>query len=77
MADHFNPVANIKIQALKQLPAPKSSRNQDESLSSSMSGKEARHTQEDEQSSPLHPCSSLGVSPDSGTGRNSYTGTFL
>lgn len=64
-------MANIKIQALKQLPAPTSSRSQDDSSSSSMNGKEAKHSQEDDQSSPLHPCSSSGVSPDSGSGRNS------
>ncbi|OWM68928.1 hypothetical protein CDL15_Pgr025115 [Punica granatum] len=70
--DHFGPVSNIKIQALKQLPAPTSSRSQDDSSSSSsMNGKEAKHSQEDEQSSPLYPHCSSGVSPDSGTGRNS------
>ncbi|XP_031401930.1 protein UPSTREAM OF FLC isoform X2 [Punica granatum] len=71
-SDHFSPVSNIKIQALKQLPAPASSRSQDDSSSSSsMNGKEAKHSQEDELSSPLHPHGSSGVSPDSGTGRNS------
>lgn len=71
-ADHFSLIPNIKLPALKQLPPPTSSRSLDDSSSSSgMNGKEIRHSQEDEQSSPLHPRSSSGVSPDSGTGRNS------
>ncbi|KAK4791440.1 hypothetical protein SAY86_031853 [Trapa natans] len=70
-SDSFSPVANIKIQALKQLPAPTSSRSQDDSSSSSMNGKECKHSQEEEQYSPLHPHSSSGVSLDSGNGRNS------
>ncbi|KAK4773635.1 hypothetical protein SAY87_028654 [Trapa incisa] len=72
LRDSFSPIANIKIQALKQLPAPTSSKSQDDSSSSSsMNEKECKHSQEDGQSSPLHLHSSSRVSPDSGTGRNS------
>ncbi|KAK4780170.1 hypothetical protein SAY87_016276 [Trapa incisa] len=72
-ADHFSTVSNIKMPALKQLPPPMSSRSiDDSSSSSSMNGKEVKPSQEDEQSSPLHPHTSSGVSPDSGAGRNSF-----
>ncbi|KAK4764054.1 hypothetical protein SAY87_013492 [Trapa incisa] len=71
-ADHFSTVANIKMPALKQLPPPMSSRSLDDSSSSSsMNGKEVKQSQEDEQSSLLHPHISSGISPDSGPGRNS------
>lgn len=76
-SDRFSPVANVKIQNLKQLPEPTSSRSQDESSSSSsLNGKETKHSQEEELSPPVErPGGSSSVSPESG--KNSSWGGSL
>lgn len=70
-------MANVKIQNLKQLPEPTSSRSQDESSSSSsLNGKETKHSQEEELSPPVErPGGSSSVSPESG--KNSSWGGSL
>ncbi|KAJ9178047.1 hypothetical protein P3X46_009965 [Hevea brasiliensis] len=71
-SDRFAPVGTMKIQNLKQLPEPASSRCQDDSLSSSsMNGKETKNCQDDELSPPLQRSGSSGVSPESRNGKNS------
>ncbi|EEF38657.1 conserved hypothetical protein [Ricinus communis] len=71
-SDRFGPVGTIKMQNLKQLPEPASSRCRDDSSSSSsMNGKETKHSQEDELSPPLQRPGSSGVSPESRDGKNS------
>ncbi|KAJ7947883.1 Protein UPSTREAM OF FLC like [Quillaja saponaria] len=48
-SDRFSPISNIKIQSLKQSPEPVSCRSHDDSSSSSsLNGRETRHSQEDE-----------------------------
>lgn len=76
-SDHSCQVANVKIQNLKQLPEPTSSRSQDESSSSSsLNGKETKHSQEEELSPPVErPGGSCSVSPESG--KNSSWGGSL
>ncbi|XP_050368312.1 protein SOSEKI 3 [Argentina anserina] len=76
-SDRFSPIANVKIQSLKQLPEPTSSRSQDDSSSSSsLNGKETKHLQEDELSPPVErPGGSSSVSPESG--KNSSWGGSL
>jgi hypothetical protein len=70
--DHFAPVGTIKMQNLKLLPQPASSRSQDDSSSaSSLNGKETKHSQEDEISPRLQHPGSSGVSPESTVGKNS------
>ncbi|KAF7805648.1 protein UPSTREAM OF FLC-like isoform X1 [Senna tora] len=70
-SDRFSPISNDKIQNLKQLPEPASSRSHDEaSSSSSLNGKETRHSQEDELSPGQHTGSS-DVSPESRAGKSS------
>ncbi|OAY51517.1 hypothetical protein MANES_04G013400v8 [Manihot esculenta] len=71
-SDRFAPVGTIKIQNLKQMPEPASSRSQDDSASSSsMNGKEPKHSQDDELSPTLQHPGSSGVSPESRDGKNS------
>ncbi|KAG5248280.1 protein UPSTREAM OF FLC [Salix suchowensis] len=71
-SDNFSPVRIIKMQNLKLLPEPASSRSQDDSSSaSSLNGKETKHSQEDEISPPLQHPGSSGVSPESTAGKNS------
>nr|XP_028944431.1 protein UPSTREAM OF FLC isoform X3 [Malus domestica] len=75
----FSPLAEIKIQSLKQLPEPASSRSQDDSSSSSsLNGKETKLSQEYELS-PLvqHPEGSSSASPESTVGKNSSWGGSL
>lgn len=63
---------NVKMQNLKQLPEPTSSRSQDDSSSpSSMNGKETKHSREEEQSPPIERLGSSGVSPESTVGKSS------
>ncbi|TQE04038.1 hypothetical protein C1H46_010409 [Malus baccata] len=78
-SDRFSPVAEIKIQNLKQLPEPASSRSQDDSSSSSsLNGKETKHSQEDELSPPVQrPEGSSSASPESTVGKNSTWGGSL
>ncbi|KAL6199848.1 hypothetical protein ACLB2K_029630 [Fragaria x ananassa] len=73
----FSPIANAQIQTLKQLPEPTSSRSRDDSSSSSsLNGKETKHSQEDELSRPVErPRGSSSVSPESG--KNSSWGGSL
>jgi hypothetical protein len=76
--ERFSPIANIKMQSLKQLPEPASSRsNDDSSSSSSMNGKETKHSQEDELSPPVQRPGSSSVSPESRVGKNSSWGGSL
>lgn len=71
LADRFSPINNIKTQNPKQLPEPASSRSHDEaSSSSSLNGKETRHSQEDELS-PGQRTGSSEVSPESRDGKSS------
>ncbi|KAH7542714.1 hypothetical protein FEM48_Zijuj02G0103500 [Ziziphus jujuba var. spinosa] len=74
----LSPAMNVKIQNLKQLPEPTSSRSQDDSSSSSsLNGKETKHSQEEDLSPPAERPSSSGVSPESGIGQNStWTGSL-
>jgi hypothetical protein len=66
------------MQSLKQLPEPASSRSHDDSSSSSsMNGKETKHSQEDELSPPVQRPSSSSVSPESRVGKNSSWGGSL
>ncbi|KAL5765682.1 hypothetical protein ACOSP7_016299 [Xanthoceras sorbifolium] len=68
----FSPLGNTKIQSLKQLPEPGSSRSQDDSSSSSsMNGKGTRHSQDDDLSPSVQRPGSSGVSPESTVGKNS------
>lgn len=70
--DRFSPVVNVKMQNLKQLPEPTSSRSQDDSSSSSsLNGKETKHSQEDELSPSAELPGSSAVSPESRAGKNS------
>ncbi|XP_011032320.1 PREDICTED: protein UPSTREAM OF FLC [Populus euphratica] len=70
--DRFAPAGTIKMQNLKLLPEPASSRSQDDSSSSaSLNGKETKHSQEDEVSPPQQRPGSSGVSPESTVGKNS------
>ncbi|KAI4334330.1 hypothetical protein L6164_019039 [Bauhinia variegata] len=63
----FSPISNAKIQSLKQLPEPASSRNHDDSSSSSsLNGKETRHSQDE--LSPAQLTGSSDVSPESRAG---------
>ncbi|KAJ7981062.1 Protein UPSTREAM OF FLC like [Quillaja saponaria] len=72
-SDRFCPISNINIQSLKQLPEPVSSRsNDDSSSSSSLNGKETRHSHDDELSIVLHDGSS-NVSPESRAGNGSLS----
>ncbi|KAL6195841.1 hypothetical protein ACLB2K_031458 [Fragaria x ananassa] len=73
----FSPIANVQIQTLKQLPEPTSCRSRDDSSSSSsLNGKETKHSQEDELSPPVErPRGSSSVSPESG--KNSSWGGSL
>ncbi|KAJ6715705.1 UPSTREAM OF FLC PROTEIN (DUF966) [Salix koriyanagi] len=71
-SDRFAPVGTIKMQNLKLLPEPASSRSQDDSSSSaSLNGKETKHSQEDEVSPPQQRPGSSGVSPESTGGKKS------
>ncbi|CAJ1979232.1 unnamed protein product [Sphenostylis stenocarpa] len=64
-SDRFSPINNVKIQSMKLLQGPASSRSHDEaSSSSSMNGKETRISQDDELSQEPHTGSS-DVSPES------------
>ncbi|XP_011028264.1 PREDICTED: protein UPSTREAM OF FLC-like isoform X3 [Populus euphratica] len=77
-ADHIAPGGTIKIQNLKLLPQPASSRSQDDSSSaSSLNGKETKHSQEDEISPRLQHPGSSGVSPESTGGNNSTWNSSL
>lgn len=77
-SERFSPIANIKLQSLKQLPEPISSRSHDDSSSSSsMNGKETKHSQEDELSPPVQLPDSTCVSPESRVGKNSTWGGSL
>ncbi|CAL0334011.1 unnamed protein product [Lupinus luteus] len=70
-SDRFSPISNVKTQSVKLLPGPSSSRSHDEasSSSSSMNGKDTRHSQENEFSEEPHGGSS-NVSPESTTGKS-------
>ena len=69
--DRFSPITNVKIQSVKQLSGPASSRSHDDaSSSSSMNGKETRQSQEDELS-PRQRSGSSDVSPESRAGNSS------
>ncbi|XP_027348249.1 protein UPSTREAM OF FLC-like [Abrus precatorius] len=69
-SDRFSPIGNVKIQNVKLLPGPASCRSHDEaSSSSSMNGKETRHSQDDELSQEPHTGSS-DVSPESRAGKS-------
>ncbi|KAM6558188.1 protein SOSEKI 3 [Cannabis sativa] len=75
-SDRFSPVVNVKMQNLnlKQLPGPTSCRSQDDSSSSSsLNGKETKHSQEEELSPPVKSPGSSAVSPESRAGKNSST----
>lgn len=64
-ADRFSPINSVKTQSVKLLPGPASFRSHDEaSSSSSMNGKERRHSHDDELSQEQHTGSS-DVSPES------------
>lgn len=68
----------MKMQNPKQLQELVSSRNQDESSSSSsLNGKEAKHSQDDDISPPLQRPVSCSVSPESRVGNNSSSGGSL
>lgn len=71
-SDRFSPVVNVKLQNLKQLPEPISSRSQDDSSSSSsLNGKDTKHSLEEELSPPVERPGSSAVSPESRAGKNS------
>ncbi|KAG8644676.1 hypothetical protein MANES_11G152200v8 [Manihot esculenta] len=70
-SDRFAPVGTMKIQNLKQLPEPASSRCQDDSSSSSSMNRETKNSQDDDVSPPLQRPGSSGVSPESRDGKNS------
>ncbi|KAL1323569.1 hypothetical protein AAHE18_13G025600 [Arachis hypogaea] len=64
-SDRYSPINNVKMQSMKLLPGPPSSRSHDEASSSdSMNGKEIKNSQEDELSQGPHSGSS-DVSPES------------
>ncbi|XP_024985953.1 protein UPSTREAM OF FLC [Cynara cardunculus var. scolymus] len=68
----------VKLQNLKQLPEPPSARSQDDSSSStSMSGRETKHSQDEELSPPVRLSSSSGVSPESRGGKSTVSGGCL
>ncbi|CAK9182821.1 unnamed protein product [Ilex paraguariensis] len=68
----LSPAANIRLPIHKQLAEPESSRSQDESSSSSsMSGRDTKHSQDDELSPPVQHPSSSGVSPESSAVKDS------
>lgn len=70
LTGRYSPISNGKLQSLKQLPEPASSRSHDEaSSSSSLNGKEIRQSQDDELSPGQHTCSS-DASPESRAGKN-------
>ncbi|XP_040993267.1 LOW QUALITY PROTEIN: protein SOSEKI 2 [Juglans microcarpa x Juglans regia] len=70
-SDRFSPIGIIKTQNLRQLPEPSSSRShEDSSSSSSMNGKETKHSQEDELSPPVQGPGSSSVSPESRAEKN-------
>ncbi|GMH07100.1 hypothetical protein Nepgr_008940 [Nepenthes gracilis] len=74
---HFSPAAARRMQKVKRLPEPPSSRSQDEtSSSSSLNGKETKHHQDDEVS-PFQCSSSSGVSPESKIGNHYSWGGSL
>ncbi|KAK2433854.1 protein SOSEKI [Trifolium repens] len=69
-SDRFSPINDVKIQSVKLLPGPASCRSHDEaSSSSSMNGKETRHSQDDELSQEHH-TGSCDVSPESRAGKS-------
>ncbi|XP_028808150.1 protein UPSTREAM OF FLC isoform X2 [Neltuma alba] len=69
-SDRYSPIGNVKLQSLKQLPEPASSRSHDEaSSSSSLNGKETRQSQDDELSPGQHTGSS-DASPESRAGKS-------
>lgn len=71
-ADRFGPVGSIKNQNLRQLPDPSSSRSHDDSSSSSsLNGREMKHSQEDDISPPVQRSDSSAASPESRTDKNS------
>nr|XP_034896071.1 protein UPSTREAM OF FLC-like isoform X1 [Populus alba] len=77
-SDRVAPAGTIKMQNLKLLPEPASSRSQDDSSSSaSLNGKETKHSQEDEVSPPQQRPGSSGVSPESTVGKNSSWNSSL
>uniref|UniRef100_A0A5B7AM49 SOSEKI DIX-like domain-containing protein n=1 Tax=Davidia involucrata TaxID=16924 RepID=A0A5B7AM49_DAVIN len=74
----FSPAGNIRLQNPKQLAEPASSRSQDDSSSSSsMNGRETKHSQDDELSPPVQHLGSSGVSPESRVGKDSSWGGSL
>nr|XP_012572786.1 protein UPSTREAM OF FLC isoform X2 [Cicer arietinum] len=69
-SDRFSPIRDVKTQSVKLLTGPASCRSHDEaSSSSSMNGKETRHSQDDELSQEQHTGSS-DVSPESRAGKS-------
>ena len=71
LAERSGPISNVKIQNLKQLPEPVSFRSHDEaSTSSSMTEKETRNSQEDDDLSPRQQTGSSDVSPQSRAGKS-------
>ncbi|KAG4961222.1 hypothetical protein GLYMA_13G322200v4 [Glycine max] len=70
-SERFGPISNGKIQSLKQLPEPVTCRSHDEaSTSSSMTEKETRNSQEDDDLSPRQQTGSSDVSPQSRAGKS-------
>ncbi|KAL6952600.1 hypothetical protein U1Q18_045654 [Sarracenia purpurea var. burkii] len=68
---HYIPAEITKLQNPKQLPEPVSLRNHDDSSSSSsMTGRETKHSQDDELSPPVRHLCSSGMSPDSRDGKS-------
>ncbi|XP_052200627.1 protein SOSEKI 3-like isoform X2 [Diospyros lotus] len=70
---HFSPAGNIKLLNPKQLPEPAPSRSHDDSSSSSsMNGRDTKHSPDNELSPPAQcPGSSSDVSPESRNGKSS------
>ncbi|XP_057508067.1 protein SOSEKI 3-like [Actinidia eriantha] len=68
----FSPAEITKLQNPKQLPEPASLRSHDDySSSSSMNGRETKHSQDDDLSPPDRHLDSSGVSPGSRDGKSS------
>ncbi|XP_057727800.1 protein SOSEKI 3-like isoform X1 [Arachis stenosperma] len=77
-SDRFSPINNVKIQSLKQLPEPVTCRSHDgASTSSSLNGKEARNSQDDDELSTGQRSGSSDVSPESRAGKSDSTNLSL
>ncbi|XP_051120669.1 protein SOSEKI 3 isoform X2 [Andrographis paniculata] len=73
----FSPAETVILQNQKMLPEPPSCRSHEESSSSSsLNGKTAKNSQDDELSPPdRHPCSSV-VSPEYSAAKNAWNGSL-